>query len=294
MPIEFPMRGENKDLTPTVRAQLPGAFIQLPDGVTHYELGGPEGAPVVVLVHGFSVPYFIWDPTYEVLTAAGFRVLRYDLYGRGFSDRPHGEYDLALFDRQLVNLLDLLGIRQVLGLVGLSMGGIISANFANLHPEMLKKLILIDPAGFALEIPFMMKLLTAPGLGELFFSVAGKARMKALFSHDIFDPKLIEKFIEEYTPAMKYKGFKRAILSTVRSGLLESGEEVYSRLGQHKDLPVLLFWGEQDETVPFRYSQILLEAVPHAVFHSIANAGHIPHYEKTEEVNPILLEFLNE
>ena len=84
------MRGETKRLTPEVRTGLPGNFIQLSDGVVHYELAGPEDAPVVVLVHGFSVPFFIWDPTFEGLSEAGFRVLRYDLYGRGFSDRPHG------------------------------------------------------------------------------------------------------------------------------------------------------------------------------------------------------------
>lgn len=60
MPIEFPMRGETRSLTPELRDTLPGAFVRLPDGVTHYQLAGPEDAPVVVLVHGFSVPYFIW------------------------------------------------------------------------------------------------------------------------------------------------------------------------------------------------------------------------------------------
>jgi pimeloyl-ACP methyl ester carboxylesterase len=51
----------------------------LSNGVVHYELTGSEDAPVVVLVHGFSVPCYVWDPTFEALTEAGFRVLRYDL-----------------------------------------------------------------------------------------------------------------------------------------------------------------------------------------------------------------------
>ncbi len=79
---------EKITLSDTVRVSLPGQFVKLPLGVVHYELAGPENAPTVVLVHGFSVPYYIWDPTFEALTRAGFRVLRYDLYGRGFRTGP--------------------------------------------------------------------------------------------------------------------------------------------------------------------------------------------------------------
>lgn len=291
MPFEFPMRGENKDLTPTIRGRLAGAFIQLPDGVTHYELGGPEGAPVIVLVHGFSVPYFIWDTTFEALTAAGFRVLRYDLYGRGYSDRPYAKFDLELFDRQMVNLLEVLGIKHALAVGGLSMGGLVAANFAGQHPEMLDKLFLIDPAGFPLDAPWFVRSLTRPVLGELFFGLIGEKSIELLFSKGMYDPELVDKFRAEYLPATHYKGFKRAILSTIRSGMLEDGEKVYRRLGQ-TDLPVLLFWGEQDKTVAFDHSKRLLKAVPQAQFHSVAGAGHAPHVEKSDEVHPIMIEFL--
>jgi pimeloyl-ACP methyl ester carboxylesterase len=292
MPLEFPMRGENEELTPTIRAKLPGAFIQLPDGVVHYEFEGPDDAPVVVLVHGFSVPYFIWDPTFAFLTNAGYRVLRYDLYGRGYSDRPHVSYNLELFDRQLVNLLDVMEVECCRAVIGLSMGGAISANFSVRHPEKVEKLGLFDPAGFSMEVPFLYKLLTMPGMGELFFSMAGNFTLENAMAGDFYDPALVEKFIERYRPQMRYKGFKRAILSTIRSGVVGNGEEVYKQLGQMKDLPVLLIWGEEDQTVPFMYSKTLLEAVPQAEFHPIKESGHVPHYENTDEVNPILVKFL--
>ena len=73
--------------------------------MTHYQLAGPPAVHTVVLVHGFSVPYYIWDPTFDGLVAAGFRVLRYDLFGRGWSDRPDARYDPNFFDEQLVQLL---------------------------------------------------------------------------------------------------------------------------------------------------------------------------------------------
>src|SRR6187402_1206987 len=75
-------RTETKELNDATRRLTGGSFLQLPDGVTHYELGNPTRDRTVVLVHGFSVPYFIFDPTFHFLTQNGFRVLRYDLFGR--------------------------------------------------------------------------------------------------------------------------------------------------------------------------------------------------------------------
>jgi len=64
---------ETDSLTDVVRQNAGGSFLKLPDGVVHYELAGAEDARTVVLVHGFSVPYYIWDPTCAALLQAGFR-----------------------------------------------------------------------------------------------------------------------------------------------------------------------------------------------------------------------------
>jgi pimeloyl-ACP methyl ester carboxylesterase len=101
---------ESLTLSEETRAALGGSFIALPEGVTHYELGGPPDGRPVVLVHGFSVPLYIWGPTFEALVGAGFRVLRYDLFGRGYSDRPPVKNNVDLFDGQLHALLDALEI----------------------------------------------------------------------------------------------------------------------------------------------------------------------------------------
>jgi pimeloyl-ACP methyl ester carboxylesterase len=65
----------------------------------------------------------------------------------------------------------------------------------------------------------------------------------------------------------------------------------YEALGK-MDRKVLLFWGRNDNTVPLEHSQILCAAMPNVKFHIIEDCGHIPHYEKPDIVNPILLEFL--
>ncbi len=150
MPLPSDMffdRDEIKELNEHTRQQAEGSFIQLTSGVTHYEAGGNPTGDVVVLVHGFSVPYFIYDPTFTFLIESGFRVLRYDLFGRGFSDRPQVPYNIELFVNQLTDLLDALRLTQPVNLIGLSLGGPITATFTVRHPGRVQKLVLIDPAG---------------------------------------------------------------------------------------------------------------------------------------------------
>jgi len=290
--MSFPYPGETKELNETFRKETGGSFIALPDGVTHYEFKGHENGKPIVLVHGFSVPCFIYDPTFEFLVNSGFRVLRYDLFGRGFSDRPRVDYNIHLFIRQLKDLLDALNFKQV-NLAGLSMGGPITTAFIDQYPKDVNRHVLIDPAGAEqIELPRMVKAITLPGLGELALGLLGSESMVKGIASDLFEQKLVEHFQAKYKIQMQYKGFKRAILSTMRNGMLESFYETYARVGRLQK-PTLLLWGKNDKTVPYKNSASIMRALPHAEFHTIENCGHIPHYEKPEIVNPILLEFLS-
>jgi pimeloyl-ACP methyl ester carboxylesterase len=287
----FPYLSETKELNEATRASAPGSFVRLPEGVTHYELCGPTVGAPVVLVHGFSVPYFIWDPTFDFLTRSGFRVLRYDLIGRGYSDRPRIRYDIDSFCKQLRDLLDTLGFEQIF-LMGLSMGGPITASFTARQPERVRKLVLVDPAGVRpITFSRLLKAATTPGFGELALGLFGSARMSKSIESDFYDPANVKAFVEKYMLQMKFKGFMRAILSTMRNGMLGDFSSTYTKVGE-LGVPTLLFWGKDDKTVPFEHSQDLRAAIPQAEFHAIDHCGHIPHYEKPGEVNPILLEFL--
>ncbi len=288
----FPYRGETKELNDEARQEIGGSFIRLSDGYTHYELGGPADGKFIVLVHGFSISYFIWDPTFAALTSAGFRVLRYDLFGRGFSDRPRTKYNLDLFVRQLHELLNELKVSQAF-VIGLSMGGAISSGFTVKYPERVLKLILIDPIGTQpMPLSWIYKAAILPGISELILGLVGTEKMVKSVASDFFDPAHVEKFQNQYRPPMQYHGYKRAILSTLRNKTVDGFPEVYKKLGK-LTMPVLLFWGRQDQTLPFEQSKSILELVPRTEFHVIENTGHIPHYEKPEIVNPILINFLS-
>ncbi len=289
--MPFPYLGENKELNESTRNGAEGSFIALTDGVTHYELGGDANGETVVLVCGFSVPYYIFDITFDFLVQSGFRVLRYDLFGRGLSDRPHTKYDIHLFTRQLKDLLDGLNLKHI-HLLGLSMGGVITASFIDRYPEYVEKYILIDPAGArAISLSPILKAAKIPMVSDLAFGLFGSDSLVKGIASDMFTPRLVEQFQVKYKVQMQYSGFKRAILSTMRSGMLDSFIETYRRVGKLQK-PTLLFWGRQDATVPFAHSADLLAAMPHTQLRVIENCGHIPHFEKPEEVHPVLLEFL--
>jgi pimeloyl-ACP methyl ester carboxylesterase len=65
----------------------------------------------------------------------------------------------------------------------------------------------------------------------------------------------------------------------------------YQRVGRSNH-PVMLIWGQEDNTIPYKNYTTLLEAIPRVRFHSIEQAGHVPHYERPAVVNPFLIDFL--
>ena len=136
---------ERVELDQRARGEAPGRFVRLEDGMTHYETAGPATGRVVVLAAGFSVPAYIWDSLYQGLADSGFRVIRYDYYGRGWSDRVDAAYDQELFVRQLAGLLDSLRVRGPVDLAGLSFGGAVVTSFTDRYPERVRTLLYFDP-----------------------------------------------------------------------------------------------------------------------------------------------------
>ncbi len=297
---------EPDELNDARRAQAEGAFISLSEGICHYERllpprraddspadPEPGAAPNdwIVLIHGFSTPSFIWDPIIPALLDLRLGVLRYDLFGRGYSDRPSGPYTIHRFVRQLRELLDALDLRQPLHLVGLSMGGPIAARFAAAHPERVRSLILIAPAGAQAVTLWPVWLARLPLLPELLLALLGEGRWLERLASDLFHPSLVERFGARYRSQIRIRGFRRALLSTVRSGMLGSFLETYRQVGI-SGIPTLLLWGTDDQAVPIWQSQHLLQVLPQAEFHPIEGAGHLPYHERPEMVQTILADFL--
>lgn len=284
--------GRSIGLDEHVRKGAPGEFAALSDGWCHYQLTGPSGGPVVVLVHGFSVPSFIWDGNNQPLIDAGFRTLRYDLFGRGFSDRPSSAHAHELFVGQLEELLNIVGISDPVSLVGLSMGGAVSAAFALRYPDAVSKLALISPAGVMKESP-AMHLIRLPLVGELLFQLGGESMLMRGLNRNAYPLREYEHYVQKFRRQLALPGYRRALLSTLRGDLLCHMLDTYQELGRRR-LRSLLIWGRDDHLTAFEQSRQIRAAMPGIEFHPLIGAGHLANIEKQESVNSILIRFLRQ
>jgi pimeloyl-ACP methyl ester carboxylesterase len=274
-------------LDDAARSGTTGAYVQLSEGQVHYQMAGPGMAPPVLLVHGFSVPSYIFDSTFATLVAAGHRVIRFDLYGRGTSDRPRGDYDIHRFTRQIDELLTALKVQGPVDLVGLSMGGAVVAAYTVEHPDRVRRLVLIDPFARSRDVG----LLQWPLLGDYLFRLSVLPGLAAGQSSDFVHPERFPDWADRYREQMRYFGFGRAILSTLRHVITRDPMPTYRAVGAQQR-PVLLIWGEQDRTIPFALSAEVRKALGEHQFLAVPDAGHLPHLERPGMVDPVLLSFL--
>lgn len=281
---------EKMEINDTVRSMSGEDFIELSEGYVHYELAGPPDGELVVLVHGFSVPGYIWDSTMLGLVDQGYRVLRFDLYGRGLSDRPKVEYDLDLFVQQISELTEKIVPNEVFHLVGLSMGAPIATSFANDKPEIVKTITLIAPEVLAVKEADIFPM-NVPLVGEWIVGVyLVPFHLPQSQLDDFYRPEKFPGWEERYLQQLEYKGFKYAILSTIRNLVKMEPLVEYEELNSH-GIPSLLIWGTEDKSVSYEAIVKLMEVIPEIETLFVDETGHIPNVEKPEIVNPALIQF---
>ncbi len=274
---------EAKSIGDEDRKNASGNFIRLSGGITHYEIAGADTDKAVILVNGFSVPYYIWDGTFDSLVQQGFRVLRYDEFGRGLSDKPDVAYNPSLYRKQLMELIKALKIKIPFSLAGVSFGGAIVTDFATHYPEMIDKVVLVDPVYRFNNINIAALIMN--------YSMAVKADAMAGGQLDDFKyPEMFPDWVHKYKTQMKFKGFRNSLVSTIKNYPSDSIVANYVKLESlHKK--VLLIWGKEDQTVTFDFSDSLKQKLS-VDFLAVDDARHLPHLEKPLLVNPKIISFL--
>jgi pimeloyl-ACP methyl ester carboxylesterase len=165
------------------------------------------------------------------------------------------------------------------------MGGAVSAAFAAANPEYINKIVLIDPV----YSPQKISLLRFPVIGEFIAYLFKIPHFPEIQMTDFHRPERFPEWSELYREQMKYRGFRRAILSTLRNFLSRDPLAYYESIKLNKK--VLLIWGKEDKVTPFSDGE-KLKSLLSPEFLSIDEAGHLPHYEKPEIVNDAIIEFL--
>lgn len=266
------------------RRDAPGEFVQTSRGVTHYQWLGQARGPVAVCVHGLTTPSFVWGPIAAGLGALGFRVLVYDLYGRGYSDRPSGPQDAPFFVAQLADLLESQGIEDDITLLGYSMGGAIVTAFGAIYPEKLRQLVLLAPAGMGHDLGPMERLVkNYDFLGRwLMLTFYDRSFRQSTEAERELDSE-IEGIVDLQQHELEYRGFVPAVLASLRGMLDEDQEEDHRELSR-EDVPVLAIWGSEDDVIPITGLGKLAEWNRVARHEVIEDAGHGLAYTHTNDV----------
>lgn len=271
-----------------------GQFAYLSQGVTHYRWIGPVRGPVVVAIHGLSTPSPVFEAMAAGLGATGYRVLVYDLYGRGHSATVGGAQDRAFFLRQLDDLLADQGLSEDLTLIGFSMGGAIATAFAARSPDRMKRLILLAPSGIeVVEDRFDDWTRRVTVVGDWVHAVIARRRMAARLNAARAQPTEVPGIIDVQLAQLNRPGFLMAVLASRRGILAERLEAEHRKIG-HDDIPVVVIWGDQDDVVPLRSLGTLAAWNRAAKQEVVKGAGHgLPHTHATDVV-VLLREVLRE
>ena len=285
-------RGEDRILDEAARVAARGSFVTLSDGVTHYELAGPDAGPLVLLIPGITIPLGYWDAIAADLHARGMRTLAYSAYGRGWSDRVEGRYDQALFLRQLSELLDAVTAREPVHVVGTSMGGLIAMAYATRDggPPPVS-LTLIGPAGLTEQRQLGTRLLAVDPLARILGKYSGHRALSKHLSHNVRSSDDSERLAHLVGEPYRFHGSIYALLSTMRDYPLTAQHDLYRRSGQ-LPIPTMLLWGEHDRVTPIEHLATVRELLHPDECHVITGCGHMVPFEDPHGTARLLTDFV--
>jgi pimeloyl-ACP methyl ester carboxylesterase len=258
-------------------------FAEVNGTKLYYETKGK--GPVVVLLHGGLVDSRLWDDQMKPL-AKRFRVVRYDMRGYGKSSPPPtGEF---WPHEDLRALLDFLKIDKAT-IVGLSLGGIIAADFALEYPDKVDRLVLVGSGLRGDKQPPDEKSMNAYRTGA---SEGAEKYFEAFLKADLLAGLRDRPTARERMHAMMVDNYKA--LAYIRNRLSQSPEPpTIERLGQIK-APTLVVIGSIDSKNLLNIADTLATRIPGARKVTIPGASHHPPVETPKEFNHALLDFLKE
>jgi pimeloyl-ACP methyl ester carboxylesterase len=268
----------------------PGEKDTVVDGVRwrSREVEG-RGEVVVVFVHGLMASSESWHKA--LVSASGGRPgIAVDLPGFGYSSRPWPrDYSYGGQAAALLDFLDRREIKRVV-LVGNSLGGATALAAAAARPDRVAALVLVDSPSSFWKMPWSLRLLKAPIIGEL----AGQLACRPFFAwglrHVLFarGDRPSEETVDAYWRPITVPGTRRAALAAARS----SSDELV-KIESIVRVPTLVLWGRDDRLIPEATGRSLSERIPGSRFLMLPDAGHVPQEEQPETFSRDVTAFLD-
>jgi pimeloyl-ACP methyl ester carboxylesterase len=263
------------------------------DGVTaHLRDEGPRNDSVpVLLLHGTSASLHTWEGWSAALRSTR-RVISVDLPGFGLTGPdPLNDYRIERYTRFVVALLDSLGVRRA-DVAGNSLGGEIAWETAARAPDRVRKLVLVDPAGFKFtseSVPLGFRLARTPSLSWLFTRILPRGVVESSVRSVYGDPeKVTDALVDRYYQLTLRTG-NRTVLAH-RFAQTAPGADT-ARLASIT-APTLILWGGRDQLIPPSDAARFQRLLPRATLIMYPELGHVPHEEDAARTVRDVLAFL--
>jgi len=277
--------------------QLPvDRYIDVDGLRLRYWLEGDTG-PNLVLIHGIGGAVDVWRKQFERLPLT-HRVLALDLPGCGRSAIP-ADYPpdtLRMLAAAVRAVMQAVGMRQA-AIVGSSLGGAVTIEFAMRWPEMVASLVLIGPAGMSREVAWALRLMSIRGVGEL-LSLPDRTRTGHAIRGCVADPAMVEEEdIDRAFDMATLPGAQDAFLRLLRAYASVRGldrSELHRLQAGMRTIhaPTLLIWGEQDRILPITGAKTALEHFPNIGLLVRPDSGHLVFVEEPAWFDEIVADFV--
>ena len=256
--------------------------------------------PVVVLVHGLATTSATWGRVMPAL-AERFTVVAPDLLGHGGSTKAAGDYSLGAQASGLRDVMIALGHERAT-LVGHSLGGGVTLQFAYQFPGRCERLVLVDSGGLGRDVSWHLRALSFPGLEHLMppaafaprLQAAGSAVVRWLGRIGLRPAPSFDEMWSTYA-SLADAETRRAFFHTLHSVVDIRGQRpsAMNRLYLLAALPTLIVWGERDRLIPVSHGRAAHEAIPGSVMRVFEGVGHFPQHDRPEEFVRTMVEFID-
>jgi pimeloyl-ACP methyl ester carboxylesterase len=261
-----------------------------------YRMAGSR--PPVVLIHGMVNSSRHFEEV-ALRLAGDYTVIAPDLIGHGDTAAVRGDYSLGAHAASIRDLLAAIGIERAT-IVGHSLGGGVAMQFFYQFPQRVERLVLVSSGGLGREVSPMLRGAALPGASALLWLAAHPRLLDALTDvaellrrrgsqNDVY----VRATVRALRP-LQQPGAREAFLQTLRSVIDARGQRVNARdrLYLLTGFPMLLVWGERDNTIPLAHGRAAHEAIPGSRFETLPKAAHFPHLEDPEGLARVLGEFI--